>query len=160
MVAQAEHIPVHLGAMPEAVAAIMEREPEPGDVFAINDPYSGGTHLPDITLVSPVVPGEAGDIIGYSVTRAHHSDVGGMRPGSAPSDSREIFQEGIIIPPVRLVEGGDLVEDQLAVLLANVRTPSVRRGDLRAQIAANDLAGRRVTELVERRGRDTILAAF
>src|ERR671910_2306980 len=97
MVAQAEHIPVHLGAMPGAVAAIMDRDPEPGDVFAINDPYSGGTHLPDITLVSPVAPGEAGEIIGYAVTRAHHSDVGGMRPGSMPSDSREIYQEGIII---------------------------------------------------------------
>src|SRR3712207_8855865 len=83
--------------MPEAVAAIMRHDPRPGDVFAINDPYSGGTHLPDITLVSPVAPGE--EIIGYAVTRAHHSDVGGMRPGSMPSDSREIYQEGIIIPP-------------------------------------------------------------
>ena len=101
MVAQAEHIPVHLGAMPEAVAAIMRHDPRPGDVFAINDPYSGGTHLPDITLVSPVAP--KGEIIGYAVTRAHHSDVGGMRPGSMPSDSREIYQEGIIIPPLRLV---------------------------------------------------------
>src|SRR5829696_8871023 len=107
MVAQAEHIPVHLGAMPEAVAAIRRRNPEPGDVFAINDPYSGGTHLPDITLVSPVASGADGEIIGYAVTRAHHSDVGGMRPGSAPSDSREIYQEGIIIPPVRLVRGGE-----------------------------------------------------
>ena len=160
MVAQAEHIPVHLGAMPEAVAAIMERGPEPGDVFAINDPYSGGTHLPDITLVSPIAPGETGDIIGYAVTRAHHSDVGGMRPGSAPSDSREIFQEGIIIPPVRLVQGGEYVEDVLDLLLANVRTPTIRRGDLRAQIAANQIAETRTRELVERRGLETILAAF
>src|SRR3954469_6425299 len=160
MVAQAEHIPVHLGAMPEAVAAIMRRDPEPGDVFAINDPYSGGTHLPDITLVSPIVPGEAGDIIGYAVTRAHHSDVGGMRPGSAPSDSREIFQEGIIIPPVRLVRGGEYVEDVLDLLLANVRTPDIRRGDLRAQIAANQIAETRIRELVERRGLETVLAAF
>ena len=89
--------------MPEAVAAIMDRDPEPGDVFAINDPYSGGTHLPDVTLVSPVA--YEGEIIGYAVTRAHHSDVGGMRPGSMPSDSREIYQEGLIIPPVRLVRG-------------------------------------------------------
>ncbi len=160
MVAQAEHIPVHLGAMPEAVAAIMERGPEPGDVFAINDPYSGGTHLPDITLVSPIALGETGDIIGYAVTRAHHSDVGGMRPGSAPSDSREIFQEGIIIPPVRLVQGGEYVEDVLDLLLANVRTPTIRRGDLRAQIAANQIAETRTRELVERRGLETILAAF
>ena len=158
MVAQAEHIPVHLGAMPEAVAAIMDRDPEPGDVFAINDPYSGGTHLPDVTLVSPVA--HEGEIIGYAVTRAHHSDVGGMRPGSMPSDSREIYQEGLIIPPVRLVRGGDYVEDVLDLLLANVRTPDLRRGDLRAQIAANNIAEERVGELMERRGKDTILAAF
>jgi N-methylhydantoinase B len=158
MVAQAEHIPVHLGAMPEAVAAIMGRDPRPGDVFAINDPYSGGTHLPDITLVSPV--SYAGEIAGYAVTRAHHSDVGGMRPGSAPSDSREIYQEGIIIPPVRLVRGGEYVEDVLDLLLANVRTPVIRRGDLRAQIAANQIAEQRLGELIERRGRETVLAAF
>jgi len=158
MVAQAEHIPVHLGAMPEAVAAIKKRDPKPGDVFAINDPYSGGTHLPDITLVSPIAPD--GEIIGYAVTRAHHSDVGGMRPGSAPSDSREIFQEGIIIPPVRLVQGGEYVEDVLDLLLANVRTPAIRRGDLRAQIAANQIAETRIRELVERRGLKTVLAAF
>ena len=158
MVAQAEHIPVHLGAMPEAVAAIRRRNPEPGDVFAINDPYSGGTHLPDITLVSPVAL--EGEILGYAVTRAHHSDVGGMRPGSAPSDSREIYQEGIIIPPVRLVRGGDYVDDVLDLLLANVRTPTIRRGDLRAQIAGNQIAEERVGELIERRGKEIVLAAF
>ena len=158
MVAQAEHIPVHLGAMPEAVAAVMEREPEPGDVFALNDPYSGGTHLPDITLVSSVAL--EGEIIGYAVTRAHHSDVGGMRPGSMPSDSREIYQEGIIIPPVRLVQGGEYVQDVLDLLLANVRTPDLRRGDLRAQIAANQLAETRISELIERRSRETVLTAF
>jgi N-methylhydantoinase B len=160
MVAQAEHIPIHLGAMPEAVAAVMSRDPEPGDVFAINDPYSGGTHLPDITLVSTVAPGEDGEIVGYAVTRAHHSDVGGMRPGSMPSDSREIYQEGIIIPPVRLVHGGEYVQDVLDLLLANVRTPALRRGDLRAQIAANNIAEERIRELMERRGKDTVLAAF
>jgi N-methylhydantoinase B len=160
MVAQAEHIPVHLGAMPEAVAAIMRHDPKPGDVFAINDPYSGGTHLPDITLVSPVAPGQAGEIIGYAVTRAHHSDVGGMRPGSMPSDSREIYQEGIIIPPLRLVRGGEYVDDILDFILANVRTPEIRRGDLRAQIAANRIAEERVGELIERRGEEIVLAAF
>ena len=158
MVAQAEHIPVHLGAMPEAVAAVMERDPEPGDVYALNDPYSGGTHLPDITLVSPVA--DSGEIIGYAVTRAHHSDVGGMSPGSMPSNSREIYQEGIIIPPVRLVHEGEYVEEILDLILANVRTPDLRRGDLRAQIAANNLAQTRVSELIERRGRDTVLTAF
>jgi N-methylhydantoinase B len=158
MVAQAEHIPVHLGAMPESVAAVIEKGPEPGDVFALNDPYSGGTHLPDITLVSSVAL--EGEIIGYAVTRAHHSDVGGMGPGSMPSDSREVYQEGIIIPPVRLVRGGEYVQDVLDFLLANVRTPDLRRGDLRAQIAANQLAETRILELIERRGRETVLAAF
>src|SRR5262249_44066928 len=132
MVAQAEHIPVHLGAMPESVAAVMQRDPRPGGVFALNDPYSGGAHPPDIPPASPVAPG--GEIIGFAVTRAHHSDVGGMRPGSMPSDSREIWQEGIVIPPVRLVADGEYAGDVLALLLANVRTPAIRRGDLRAQI--------------------------
>jgi N-methylhydantoinase B len=158
MVAQAEHIPVHLGAMPEAVAAVMRRDPRPGDVFAINDPYSGGTHLPDITLVSPISYED--DILGFAVTRAHHSDVGGMRPGSMPSDSREVYQEGIIIPPVRLVQGGEYVQDVLDLLLANVRTPAIRRGDLRAQIAANNIAEERIAELIERRSKETVLAAF
>jgi len=158
MVAQAEHIPVHLGAMPEAVAAVMRRDPRPGDVFAINDPYSGGTHLPDITLVSPISYED--DILGFAVTRAHHSDVGGMRPGSMPSDSREVYQEGIIIPPVRLVQEGEYVQDVLDLLLANVRTPAIRRGDLRAQIAANNIAEERIGELIERRSKETVLAAF
>ncbi|MDQ3913209.1 MAG: hydantoinase B/oxoprolinase family protein [Actinomycetota bacterium] len=158
MVAQAEHIPVHLGAMPEAVRAVMNRSPEPGDVFAINDPYSGGTHLPDITLVSPV--SHESEVIGYAVTRAHHSDVGGMRPGSMPSDSREVYQEGVIIPPVRLVREGEYAQDVLDLLLANVRTPALRRGDLRAQIAANNIAEERINELIERRSKGTVLAAF
>ena len=152
MVAQAEHMPVHLGAMPEAVAAVMERHPEPGDIFAVNDPYTGGTHLPDVTLVSPMALEE--EIVGFAVTRAHHSDVGGMRPGSMPADSREIWQEGLVIPPTRLTD------EVLALILANVRTPRIRRGDLRAQIAANRLAEQRLAELVKRRGRDTVLAAF
>jgi N-methylhydantoinase B len=136
----------------------MQRDPRPGDVFAINDPYSGGTHLPDITLVSPI--SYENDILGFAVTRAHHSDVGGMRPGSMPSDSREVYQEGIIIPPVRLVQGGEYVQDVLDLLLANVRTPAIRRGDLRAQIAANNIAEERIGELIERRDKETVLAAF
>jgi N-methylhydantoinase B len=152
MVAQAEHIPVHLGAMPEAVTAVRERDPAPGDVFVVNDPYAGGTHLPDLTLVSPVAP--AGEVIAYAVTRAHHSDVGGMSPGSMPAASQEIFQEGLIIPPVRLSD------DVLALLLANVRTPEIRRGDLRAQLAANRLAEARLAELGDRHGPETVLAAF
>jgi N-methylhydantoinase B len=158
MVAQAEHIPVHLGAMPEAVAAVIERDPQEGDVFAVNDPFSGGTHLPDITLVSPMAVDAR--ILGYAVTRAHHSDVGGMSPGSMPAGSREIFQEGLVIPPLRLVREGDYVADVLDLILANVRTPDVRRGDLRAQIAANRLAEVRLRELVERRGAEDVEAVF
>ncbi len=160
MVAQAEHIPVHLGAMPEAVAAVIEREPTPGDVFALNDPFRGGTHLPDVTLVSPLDDGGGERIVGYAVTRAHHSDVGGMSPGSMPSGSRSIYQEGLVIPPLRLVRAGEPMPDVLELILANVRTPDVRRGDLRAQLAANALAARRLAELIERRGRETVLAAF
>ena len=122
-------------------------------MFAVNDPFSGGTHLPDITLVSPMAVD--GDVLGYAVTRAHHSDVGGMSPGSMPADSRELFQEGLVIPPVRLVRDGEYVPDVLDLILANVRTPDIRRGDLRAQIAANRLAEQRLAELVERRGRAT-----
>ena len=158
MVAQAEHIPVHLGAMPEAVAAVIERDPGPGDVFALNDPYTGGTHLPDLTLVSPMA--YADEIVGYAVTRAHHSDVGGMRPGSMPADSREIYQEGLVIPPTRLLHAGEPAEEAIELLLANVRTPDVRRGDLRAQVAANELAERRLVELMERRDADTVRAAM
>jgi N-methylhydantoinase B len=158
LVAQAEHIPVHLGAMPEAVAAVRERDPRPGDVFALNDPFTGGTHLPDITLVSPMTAG--GEVVGYAVTRAHHSDVGGMTPGSMPSDSRSIYQEGLVIPPLRLVAEGEPVPGVLDLILANVRTPDVRRGDLRAQMAANRVGEQRLRELIERWGRATILGAF
>jgi N-methylhydantoinase B len=157
MVAQAEHIPVHLGAMPEAVAAVMARDPGPGDVLAINDPYSGGTHLPDVTLVSPI--DVEGSRFGYAVTRAHHSDIGGMRPGSMPSDSREIWQEGLVIPPVRLAIGGRLNDDVLALIMANSRTPRLRLGDFQAQLAANFLAEQRFAELVARRGADPVRAA-
>ena len=158
LVAQAEHIPVHLGAMPEAVAAVASRDPGPGDVFIVNDPFTGGSHLPDITLVSPMW--HEGEPIGYAVTRAHHSDVGGMRAGSMPADSIELFQEGIIIPPVRLVRGGDTCDDVVNIILANCRTPELRRGDLRAQLAANRLAATRLDELIERRGAKTVIAAF
>lgn len=160
MICQAEHIPVHLGAMQDSVLAVIERDPVPGDVFMLNDPFTGGNHLPDITLVSPITLDEDNDIVAYAVTRAHHSDIGGMRPGSMPADSREIYQEGLVIPPVRLVAAGEDNDDILSILLANVRTPAVRRGDLRAQLAANRRAGTRLAELAEQRGRDTLRAAF
>jgi N-methylhydantoinase B len=169
MVAQAEHIPVHLGAMPEAVEAVLELDPAPGDTFVVNDPFAGGTHLPDVTLVSPLAPeGASGavggndgerEIVGYAVSRAHHADVGGMSPGSMPAGAREIYQEGLRLPPVRLVAGGAVVEDVRDLLLANVRTPEERRADLRAQMAANDRAEERVGELLADHD-DRLLAAF
>ncbi len=147
MVVQAEHIPVHLGAMPEAVAAVLERDPEPGEIYILNDPYTGGTHLPDLTLVSRVP-------CGFAVSRAHHADVGGMEPASLPATSHELFQEGVIVPPVRLDD------EVLALLLANMRNSDERRGDLRAQIAAQLLAERRLGELVARRGVETVSGAM
>ena len=158
MVAQAEHIPVHLGAMPYAVQAVLERAPEAGDVFVLNDPFHGGSHLPDVTMVSPIAQGDT--IIGYAATRAHHADIGGMRPGSMPGNSVEIFQEGLIIPPVRLVRGGELNHDLLDVLLANVRAPAISRGDYQAQLAANGLAEARLSELTARFGQATVSRAF
>ncbi|SEO60086.1 N-methylhydantoinase B [Halogranum amylolyticum] len=157
MVAQAEHIPVHLGAMPEAVDAVRDREPRPGDVFVLNDPFEGGTHLPDVTLVSPLAP--EGEVVGYAVSRAHHADVGGMTPGSMPAGAREIYQEGLRLPPVRLVAGGEVVDDVMSLLLANVRTPDERRADLRAQIAANDRAEERLGDLLAEHG-ELVLDAF
>jgi N-methylhydantoinase B len=159
MIAQAEHIPVHLGAMPESVAAVMRRDPAPGDVFLLNDPYEGGTHLPDITLVSPLALEDLG-IVAYAVTRAHHSDVGGMTPGSMPSGSTELFQEGLVIPPVRIVARGEPVTEMLDLILANVRTPDIREGDLRAQIAANEVGLKRLEELAVRYESDVLVAAF
>jgi N-methylhydantoinase B len=147
MIAQAEHIPVHLGAMPDAVAAVMRHEPAPRDVFVLNDPYAGGTHLPDVTLVSRTD-------VGFAVTRAHHADVGGAEPGSMPAGSRTLADEGVVIPPTRLDE------DVLADLVARMRNPEERRGDFRAQLAAHTLADRRLAELCERRGRDHVAAAM
>ena len=147
MIAQAEHIPVHLGAMPDAVAAVRRHDPQPGEVWALNDPYEGGTHLPDITLVSPTE-------VGFAVTRAHHADVGGREPGSMPADSRTLEEEGVVIPPTRL--------DEHAVdeLVARMRNPHERRGDLRAQLAAHRLAEQRVSALCARRGRERVVAAM
>jgi N-methylhydantoinase B len=147
MIAQAEHIPVHLGAMPEAVAAVMAHEPGPNDVYILNDPYTGGTHLPDITLVSRTE-------LGFAVTRAHHADVGGREPGSLSADSTTLEEEGVIIPPTRLDD------DVLAELVARMRNPDERLGDLRAQLAAHGLAERRILELCTLRGRDRVSASM
>jgi N-methylhydantoinase B len=158
LVAQAAHIPVHLGAMSESVRVVAARKPSVGDFWILNDPFSGGNHLPDITVVSPIEIG--GDIVGYAATRAHHSDVGGMRPGSMPADSREIYHEGLIIPPVRLISRGEWAEDVMAMIAANSRTPDLRKGDLEAQVSAGLVAARRLREIAERRGREVLLAAF
>ena len=155
MVAQAENIPVHLGAMPFSVRAALERFPPdslaPGDAVLLNDPFAGGAHLPDLTLVTPVFAGHD-DPVAFVANRAHHADIGGSRAGGVSADSTEIFQEGLRIPPVKLFEGGDPDEAVFDLLLANVRTPEERRGDLRAQRAANETGRKRFESLVERRG--------
>jgi N-methylhydantoinase B len=175
LVAQAAHIPVHLGSMPDSVASALDTFDHfsPGDIIALNDPFLGGTHLPDITLIAPIYVqvdsaltrpandasassfAQAGRkeseqrLIGFAANRAHHSDVGGMSPGSMPM-ATEIYQEGIIIPPVKLWEADRPNQVLLEVLLRNVRTPDERRGDLAAQIAANRTAIRRMQELIDR----------
>jgi len=157
MVAQAEHIPVHLGAMPDAVDIVLEKDPKPGDVFIVNDPFAGGTHLPDITLVSTIAPND--EVIGYAVSRAHHADVGGSSPGSMPPGAQEIYEEGLRLPAVRLVDGGEPNEAVHDLIRANVRTPDEREADLRAQRAANARAEERIGELLEEHG-PTLLDAF
>jgi len=148
MVAQAAHMPVHLGAMPAAVRAVMELAPfVPGDVLAVNDPFRGGTHLPDLTTVSPVFAGE--QLIGFVATRAHHADIGGMAPGSMPV-ARELLQEGLVIPPIRLVDGGARNESAFALIVRNSRAPEERRGDLRAQLAATAVGARRLEAAADR----------
>jgi len=146
MIAQAEHIPVHLGAMPDAVAAVRAHDPGPEDIFILNDPFAGGTHLPDITLVTRTR-------IGFAVTRAHHADVGGIEPGSLPAGSRRLEDEGVVIAPTRLEPA------TLDALVSRMRNPEERRGDLRAQLAAHRLAERRLEELCERRGEGRVQAA-
>jgi N-methylhydantoinase B/oxoprolinase/acetone carboxylase alpha subunit len=156
-IAQGDHMPVHLGAMPLSVrAAIDAVRMGPGDMVMLNDPYQGGTHLPDITLVAPVFLDRARRPAFYVANRAHHSDVGGMSPGSMPV-ARELFQEGLILPPVRLLRRGRVVSDVHRILLANVRTPTERAGDLAAQIGANRVGAVRLRRLVARHGRRSTL---
>ncbi|MFB6286205.1 MAG: hydantoinase B/oxoprolinase family protein [Candidatus Bipolaricaulia bacterium] len=151
MVAQSESMPVHLGAMPFSVQAAIEAvdSVEPGDVVALNDPFHGGAHLPDLTLVTPLFD-ENDELKAFAANRAHHADVGGMRPGSVAGDATEIYQEGFRMPPIKLWAQGEANEEALALLLANVRTPREREGDLRAQYAANETARQRLASLVER----------
>jgi len=149
MVMQAEHIPVHLGAMPAAVAAVLDEQHEPGRSWILNDPFAGGTHLPDITVVTPVFAGWAGTdwaLIGFAASRAHHADVGGRVPGSMPADSTTLEEEGVVIAPQPLTTR---LVDELA---KRMRQPKQRRADLRAQLAANATGARRLAELAERLG--------
>jgi N-methylhydantoinase B len=161
LISQAENIPVHLGAMPYSVTAAIEAFPpsslSPGDAVLLNDPFHGGAHLPDMTLVTPVFVDD--ELVAVAANRAHHADVGGARAGSVAADSTDIYQEGLRVPPVKLYDGGDPVEDVFDLLLTNVRTPEERRGDFRAQRAANRTAVDRVRELVARHGLDTFRAA-
>ena len=162
LIAQAAHIPVHLGAMPESVAAVREAGARAGEVWVLNDPYAGGTHLPDITVIEAVgtgTPGRGGAeeaVIAYSVVRAHHADVGGERPGSMPPGARRLEDEGVVIQPTRLGSRGELDEEMLAVLVAPMREPAVRRADLAAQVAAARRGGLRWSELLARHGAERL----
>ncbi len=149
LVMQAEHIPVHLGSMPDAVAAVLDQSHEPGRSWILNDPYRGGTHLPDITLITPVFLAE--ELAGFAASRAHHADVGGPTPGSMPTRSRTLEEEGVVIPPT------EASADALAGLVAQMRFPQQRLADLRAQAAANRVGELRLAELAGRLGRARLL---
>jgi N-methylhydantoinase B len=157
MIAQAAHIPVHLGSMPLSVKSAIAKFSEPskllpGDTIILNDPFLGGTHLPDITLVTPVFLNNNNSApVAFVANRAHHADIGGITPGSMPI-AHEIYQEGLIIPPVKLVNAGKLNQDVLNMILANVRTPEERNGDLNAQVGANQRGVNRLVELIQRYG--------
>jgi len=155
MIAQAAHIPAHLGSMPMSVKSAIEAHPfREGDMVMLNDPFKGGTHLPDITIVAPVFAGQDAPRF-YVANRAHHADVGGMSSGSMPL-STSIFQEGIIIPPLKVVEKGRIDRKIIGFLLNNVRTPSEREGDFSAQIMANITGVRRTEELIEKYTIETV----
>jgi N-methylhydantoinase B len=152
LVMQAEHIPVHLGSMPDAVAVIVGEEHHDGDLWILNDPYRGGTHLPDITLISPVFAGD-GELLGFSASRAHHADIGGPTPGGMPALSRSLDEEGVVIPPTR-------ADDAVLTDLAHqMRNPEQRLADLRAQRAANLTGIRRLRRLAERHGVELLRTA-
>ncbi len=158
LVAQGDHMPVHLGSMPMSVlAALKAVRMQPGDIVILNDPYEGGTHLPDITLVSPIYAPQGRRsvrLLFYAANRAHHSDIGGMTPGSMPL-STDIFQEGFRIPPLKLYSGGIRSDEVFRLLLANVRTPKEREGDITAQVAANRTGERRLLQIVSRYGAES-----
>jgi N-methylhydantoinase B len=152
MVMQAEHIPVHLGAMPAAVAAVLGEDHSAGRPWILNDPYRGGTHLPDITVITPVLDAR-GELLGFAANRAHHADVGGRVPGSMPADSTTLEEEGVVIAP-RVLD-----ETAIDEIVAQMRQPAQRRADLRAQLAANRIGARRMSELADRLGVDALREA-
>lgn len=158
MISQAEHLPVHLGSMIFSVKQALEdfgiENIEDGDMVVLNDPYRGGTHLPDITLIAPIYYN--GELVAFSANRAHHADIGGISPGSMCGTSTEVCQEGVRIPPVKLYKKGKPVDDIFKLILAQVRTPQERIGDLRAQAAANLIAKRRTVDLIEKYGLDIV----
>ncbi len=156
IIAMGDDMPVHLGSMPMSVRAALDKLTlEPGDIAILNDPYDGGTHLPDITLVMPVFVEDQAPAAFYVANRAHHADVGGMYPGSMGL-CQEIWQEGVRIPPVKLVARGVLNDALLRLILNNVRTPREREGDLTAQIGACRIGVERLVELVEKYGRERL----
>jgi N-methylhydantoinase B/oxoprolinase/acetone carboxylase alpha subunit len=152
LLAQAEHIPVHLGSMHLPLEHI-DLELSSGDQVILNDPALGGTHLPDITIYKPIFYDD--QLVSFVANRAHHADIGGMTPGSMPGNSTEIYQEGLIIPPVKIVDGGKLGRDVMALVLSNVRTPDERRGDLMAQLGANNHGRNLLKEFLDTYGLDT-----
>lgn len=157
MVAQSDSIPVHLGAMPEAVRAVMDAGAAAGEMWVVNDPFTGGTHLPDLTVVSPIAV--AGRLVAHAVSRAHHADVGGMTAGSMPAGARELLQEGLVLPPVRLADPTGTDPAVMDIIAANSRTPDERRGDIGAQVAAHRLAQERMESLAATRGGPGAVAA-
>jgi N-methylhydantoinase B len=152
LVMQAEHIPVHLGSMPDAVAAVLGEEHRPGASWILNDPYRGGTHLPDVTLISPVFA--AGELLGFAACRAHHADIGGPSPAGMPARSRTLEEEGVVVPPTRVEE------KELERIAAQMRSPRQRLADLRAQAAANRIGELRLGELAQRHGLERLRAGM
>lgn len=163
LIAQAEHIPVHLGSLPWGLRQTLDslrargETLRRGDMFVVNDPYLSGTHLNDITLIRPIFHGD--DLVGYAANKAHHADVGGSVPGSMSDDARELFVEGLILPATRLMQDDRVVEATIEIVRANSRSPEMRSGDLKAQIAGNVIGERRLLELVDRYGPATFEAA-
>lgn len=164
LIAQAEHIPVHLGSLPwglRTTLAVIERDygaMRPGEMWVVNDPYISGTHLNDVTVIRPIFFEDA--LVAYAANKAHHTDVGGMVPGSISADAPDLFAEGLVVPPIRLIWGNRVVNETVELFRANSRAPDARSGDLRAQAAGNYTGERRVIDLCERYGMQTIATAF